>query len=369
MSDISQKQKAGDNSNQFQAGTMIVNMGVDEKRVREIFDETFQVARRDMTAEAYEIACQRVAQFEDDFVPKFQKVEGALDALRDPAFQFTLTRAHRTAASTDRHADYEVLSELLVHRVERKDDRIKSTGINRAIEVVDSVSDDALTALTVAFAVEKLRPASHNVAEGLDTLDTVFGELCNGPLPQGYSWMEHLDILDAIRVSSIGSLKKLEEYYSERIPSYCTTGIRIDSDEFKMAQELLAENVLSSSFLSPNELDPQYVHLSISDESEISSLRITYQGLENGNMTTFTCSPSEAQQNALHKIYAMYTRDAQTVERFKTLFKEEISRRPHLRVVQDWWNNIPRVFDITPVGTALAYANAKRHAPEISPID
>ena len=34
-----QNQKAGDNSQQFQATQMIVNVGIDEKRAREIYQE------------------------------------------------------------------------------------------------------------------------------------------------------------------------------------------------------------------------------------------------------------------------------------------------------------------------------------------
>ena len=96
MNNCKQLQKAGDGSNQYQANTIIVQNGIDEKRAREIYNEMFAVTRRDLSAEAYDVACRRVNEFENDLIPKMQKIEGALDAFADPAFQFMITSAHRS---------------------------------------------------------------------------------------------------------------------------------------------------------------------------------------------------------------------------------------------------------------------------------
>ena len=55
MSD-NQTQKAGNNSRQIQAQSIIINNGIEEKRAREIFHEMFDIARKDLTQEANEIA-------------------------------------------------------------------------------------------------------------------------------------------------------------------------------------------------------------------------------------------------------------------------------------------------------------------------
>lgn len=125
-----QKQKAGDNSQQFQVQTMIVNNGIEEKRAREIFQEMLDVARKDLTQEAREIAIERVGKFEDDLIPKIEKIEGAINAFADPDFQFALTSAHKTAAATERENDYELLSELLIHRVHKKGNKNSCAGIS-----------------------------------------------------------------------------------------------------------------------------------------------------------------------------------------------------------------------------------------------
>ena len=43
MADNKQTQKAGENSQQIQANTIIVNQGIDEKRAREICAETLRL--------------------------------------------------------------------------------------------------------------------------------------------------------------------------------------------------------------------------------------------------------------------------------------------------------------------------------------
>ena len=117
MGSDKQIQKAGENSQQIQAGAINITnvMGIDEKRAREIFNEMYIIARRDFSRDAYECANERVAQFEESLMPKIMQIDGALEKFADPSFQFLITEAHKTAAATERVADYDLLSELLVH--------------------------------------------------------------------------------------------------------------------------------------------------------------------------------------------------------------------------------------------------------------
>ena len=60
-----QIQEAGDNSQQLQANNMIVNIGIDEKRAREIYQEMNLQLRKDYSQEALNIANSRVTEFEN----------------------------------------------------------------------------------------------------------------------------------------------------------------------------------------------------------------------------------------------------------------------------------------------------------------
>ena len=64
-----QQQKAGDYATQVQAGTVI--MGVDEKRVREVFNEMLPLALQNYSKEAEEVARQRVGIFEEKLFRKW----------------------------------------------------------------------------------------------------------------------------------------------------------------------------------------------------------------------------------------------------------------------------------------------------------
>ena len=108
-----QSQQSGDNSQLLQAGTIIINNGIDEKRAREIVDEKVQTVIRDFSQEAKEVAETRIQAFEDDLIPKLVR-NNILESLRDPSIQILICDAQRSAASTERTADYSLLSELLI---------------------------------------------------------------------------------------------------------------------------------------------------------------------------------------------------------------------------------------------------------------
>lgn len=148
-----QSQKGGDGSTNIQTEQMIVQVGIDEKRAREIYQEMNLQLKKDYTAEALNVANERVTEFENRLMPKMENVEGALEAFADPSFQLLLVDAQKTAASTERPADYDLLSELLIHRFKKGDNRIARAGISLAVEIIDKVSDEALLGLTVAHSV------------------------------------------------------------------------------------------------------------------------------------------------------------------------------------------------------------------------
>lgn len=355
-----QQQKAGDNSQQFQVQTMIVNNGIEEKRAREIFQEMFDIARRDLTQEAREIAIERVGKFENDLIPKIEKIEGAINSFADPDFQFALISAHKTAAATERKNDYELLSELLIHRVHKKGNKNSCAGISRAIEIVDDISDDALLGLTVCFAVQQYAPSSGKITEGLAVLDNLFGKIGIQSLPSGMEWLDHLDILDAIRVSSVNSLRKYEEYIQGRIPGYFVGGIKKESEEYIQAIDLLNNNSLPTSMLCDHELNQDYVRLEIPSEEKIKDISLIK------NHTTIDCvkitkTPlTDMQCEVLQTIYKMCANNTQSKQIIKDNFDEKIKEYSNLCIIKDWWNSIPSAFQITAVGRVLAHSNAKR---------
>ena len=213
--------------------SILSNQGIDEKRAREIYDEKYCVAKRDFTAEALRIANERVKEFENSLIPKIEAINDGLKAFADPSFQLLLVEAQKAAAATERPVDYDLLSELLVHRIEKGNDRHTRTGIHRAVKIVEDISNEALLGLTVVHSFNSFFPLSPECAPALDVLDNLFGRVIYDKLPEGNEWIEDLDILDAVRINNFGKFKSIKEYYADALNGIVTIGIKRDSEEYK----------------------------------------------------------------------------------------------------------------------------------------
>lgn len=288
------------------------------------------------------------------------EIEGTLSAFSDPAFQFLLTSAQRTAAATERDVDYDMLAELLVCRIERGTDRKNRTGISRAVEIIDKIDDDALCALTVVHAVNKVLPLSGMCKSGLKVLANLYEKLIYMDLPSGIDWIDHLDILDAVRINSIGSFKKTSEYYPEQLVGYSSAGIRIDSDEHKKAMDMLSEVGLNSSFLIPNELLDGYVRIPIVEKGAIENIFITRNTVVNGKLLIQQDKINEKEIETLEAIWNLYTTDSTAKEAAISAFMQEWDSYPSLQKLRTWWDTLSVAFNITQVGTVLAHTNARR---------
>jgi hypothetical protein len=364
-----QIQEAGDNSQQLQANNMIVKIGIDEKRAREIYQEMNLQLKNDYTQEALNIANSRVTEFENRLLPKMDAVEGALEAFADPSFQLLLVEAQKTAASTERPADYDLLSELLIHRFQKGDNRIARAGISRAVEIVDKISDDSLLGLTVFHSVNYFFPASGVIQQGLTTLNDLFGKLFYSNLPVGNEWLDHLDILDAIRVSNFGGLKKIEQYYPEKLGGYVDAGIEKNSEDFKKASELLKNNGLPQNILIDHELNTDYVRIVLPNKDHIDSLVLHHQIVNNGQSSFIKIPLNEIQKSVIQSIYELYNNDANIRQQNVKKFMEEWNKQPNLNKLREWWDVINTGIQLTSVGKVLAHSNAQRCDKSLPPFN
>lgn len=362
-------QQGGDYSSLMQAESMVVHVGIDEKRAREVFQEMNLQLRNEYSQEALEIATARVNEFENSLMPKMEKVDGALEAFADPSFQLLLVEAQKTAASTERPADYDLLSELLVHRFKKGDNRIARAAISLVVDIVDKVSDDALLGLTVTHSVNTFSPTSGNIQQGLDTLNNLFGKVIYGQLPSGNDWLDHLDVLNTVRLSSFGSLKKVQQYYPEILPAYIDVGIKKDSENYTKAIEILDSNNLPHELLIEHSLNSDFLRIPISNRAQIESIALVKRVLQGGNVVDVSVKLSEGQVEAINSIYDLYSQDNDLMQKNINVFMEEWDKRPNLKVLKEWWDNIPTSFTITSAGKVLAHSNAQRCDESLPPMD
>jgi hypothetical protein len=306
MQNMSDKhiQKAGDCSQQLQADVINVYNGITEARAKEINAESLAIAMRDFSYEAEQKVVERVRKLEDRVMPRLYRIEGALQNFADPSFQNFLIKANKAAACTDRELDYDLLSELLIHRIEKKDSRKAQIGLNKAVEIVDQITDEALNGLTVFFVIGQYTPIANTLEKGLSVLNNLYTRLPLSGLPSGLRWLEDLDILDAVRINSFGELKKLEQFWADIFPGFVTAGIKKDGDKWVEVTNLLKECNLPINVLTDNVLLEGYVLVPVITKQEIDSLK--WYKVSCVEDPTLRILFSDAQKQVLHKIYSMY---------------------------------------------------------------
>lgn len=362
-------QKGGDGSQLFQATAMTVHLGIDEKRAREIYQEMNIQLRRDYTSEALKIANQRVTEFENILMPKMDSVDGALEAFGDPSFQLLLVQAQKKAASSERAADYDLLSELLIHRFKRGGDRKVRAGINRAVDIVDEISDDALLGLTVSHSIAYFTPVSGEIEQGLDVLNGLFGKIIYGQLPSGNEWLDHLDILDTVRISTFGGLKKIEQFYTEQLSGYVDVGIEKESEIYSKAIGILDDNKLPKLLLVDHSFNHDYSRLSVINKDQIKSLKLQRLEMRDGGVVAVQEKLSEDQIQALYSIYNLYNKDDNLRKQNVDSFMKEWNKREHLLKLKSWWDAITTTFELTSAGKVLAHSNAQRCDKSLPPLN
>lgn len=357
-----QNQTAGDGSTQIQAEYLVNINGIDEKRAREIYREEYAISRQSWTEEASEIADSRVRLFEDRLMPKMIQYDNSLKFFADPAFQFTLRKAQIAAASSERDDDYNLLSELLVNRVEQRFNRERSLGVVKAIEVVDQIDEKALIGLALVYAFSKYTPVSRRLSDGLKTLNHFYDEIVsNMYLPQGYPWIEHLELLLAIRIKDkdLHHFKKSDDYLPKQFSMYLEKGIQADSVEYHKLQERFGQVGLNCSCFVPHPLKDGFLYWGAERKVD----RIRFVRNVGGAIVK---EPLNYEQKAVvQDAISLACKDGCNDQELRNAFLKEWDKYEHLAKVRKWWDSLDGAFEITPVGVALSNAYIHGKDPSV----
>lgn len=348
------KQTAGDHSNQFQIDSATIINGVDEKRVREVFSEMLPLALKNYAHESEALAKERVAIFEEKLLENIVKTS-TIEALKDPAIQLQLVEAQKAAISTDREQDYDMLAELMIQRFKSANNRNRITGISKAIEAVDKLSDEALQGLTLLFAIPSYKPSRGDISARLQILEQLYSNLKYSELPAGEEWIDILEIHDAVKVSNFGSMKKFEQFWYEQLDGLIKNGIPKNSGNYEIARRKLLSVNLNENCLINND-DNTYVKIDVRNKSDIKELSII-DGLSHQS------SPLTGEQVAVfEEIYDLYDGTGMDVD----IFSDMIDNYSTLKEIKTWWNNLS-AYSIreTIIGKVLAETNALRIMPDL----
>jgi len=352
ISKIEQKQTAGDysvqtqieNQNTYNSTYVYQYNGPSPTEMvsvaTTVFNQMYSLTAKNYAEVATATVNERINAFGCELFPRLEKIEGALEKFKDPRFEFLLRDAQIAAAKTDRQEDLCLLSELLSYHVLKGEDRKIDAAISRAIKIIDEIDNDALCALTTACAFEYFSPVSGSISEGLNSLNGLFEKLLYLDLPTGINWLDHLDMLGALRVLPL-SVNQSNDYLCSKYAEYACAGIRKDTDEFKIMNDILTDNDISLSNIVENECMDGYVRLNI---VSVDGVLPKYKEL-------------------VANIKSLYSKDNNANNIARDHFIGLWDSYNNLKKVRTWWDRIPNAFDISLSGRVLAQTNAKRVYP------
>lgn len=348
MNVAKQNQKSGDHSMQIQINGDYYNI-MSPETLRHLIQSFGELAKVEVEA--------RIKQFSDDYlIPRIKQVENGLDAFKDPAFQLLLIEASKKAASSSRLIDYSMLSELMVHRFEKKEDIKTNAVIAKAIETINLIDNDSISALSVIFfIVSHMRPVSGGIHDGLQVIENIFEKiLSDTPLPVNNRWLDNLETLQALKVHVKGlmSINSFEVMYKDKLDGYWVCGIKKDSDTYSKYINRMESIALSKNLLVDHELNDGYVRLNIVSTSQIRDNRYIVPGQRDLLMEIFKETQKQHVQKNVDLIFDEYI-----TKNFK-----------YLSIVRDFWNKLPPI-ELTVLGRLLGYMNIKRLVSEFPEMD
>lgn len=351
-------QNAKDNAIQIQADT--VNLGLTEKEVREMMIYEGKRILDESKLIASDVALERINAYIDILIPRLIKAE-IIQAFSDPAVQVLLNKTEKTALCTNRKSDYEMLSELLINRVKKDNDYVVKAATNKAVEIIEDISEEALLGITLLFAVRNLVPEAGISNVGIQVLDSLYGKLIGtDKLPTEQYWIENLELVQAIRIIPFSADLKFKEILYKSLEGYFMDGIDNNSEKYKEIIKKISEANLPTNILVENPYLEGYSLLAVSNEDRISEIKIS-RLISNQKVIEYKLT--DQQINLLKEIYNSYEKNANNINLIKNKFNEQLKEYSNLEKVSLWWdNNVVNKFNVqlTPVGNILAQVNAKR---------
>lgn len=324
------------------------------KAISQIYDKSMASVLK----AANDIAIARIDDLKQLTLPRIEKMEHALEDLKNPASQRFLLEAQQEAMVTDSPDAMKLLSDLIVEHINNYSHKDKQVTIRHAVKVISEIDPEALRAMTLFHLLRSVVPTRGNVSEGLKIINDLIHPLLSSPLPTGAHWIEHLALLNTIRIIPTIRIPRLDDYYAQQADGYICIGIKENSPQHIQVKELLEKAHLRPENLVPNELLPGYVRIPVFSKTFISQGFLT-NGKEKRNIT-----PKEEQ--TLFSIFDLYEQNSELQLQVIKTFKSRFSQFESLATASEWWNHIPVYFELTLVGTVLAVLNGRRYNSDIS---
>jgi hypothetical protein len=248
--------------------------------------------------------------------------------------------------------------------------------VSRAVEVVEQIDPASLAGMTLLWFVSSIGPSSGDPKEGLSVLDGLVGRLCDGYFPDGVGWLHRLDLLSCIhyRPPGLHSMKKWQQFAFEMRPGYVSVGVSPGEEEEIRSRLNEVLPGLASMLVEHPFLPGQFrINTARSDDllkalepmlgtiqrsRAIPGLIRDAQGMP---LPPQALPEKFGDSEVLRAVLAAAKVDVISNEAAARMGEYVDSSLPNLRKLRPWWDGLPGLVEITPLGTAIAYSNAKRY--------
>ena len=363
VSKIEQNIKGDNNTQEHIENQNIININIplDEVKIRQISSQTAREIAKEYFVLGQDLANSRMQNLEDVVMNRFKSIENGYFAFSDPSFILSYRKAKIQSAITDEESSYQMLSELLVHRHEKRDQKYSKTAIDGAIEIVNQIPDASLVALTIFTCINNnILPTVNQLDAGLRILSNLYSSILICDLPIDSKWMDQLDILKAIRIDNVNKFKTFKEIIGDLMSNYSKAGIKKDSQEYIDALEIEKRNNIK--ILIKNALmDEEYYILPVFEKSQINKLTFYSNGKN--------VYPPKEVFDAINSLMDLYTKDKSANEKALNSLIDKIDGFVSLKKIHMWWDSLSNACYLTEIGRVLGHANAQKCYKGFPPLD
>lgn len=330
---MKQIQRAGDNTNNYQANTINVT-GVSYTEAKEIALDVFRSNAIELSSVARQAAQERVEEITDSFFTKLkERAPEAIQSVTDPGMQRAIFRVQEEFACSGDEVLGEVLVDMLVDRAKASERNIQQITMNEAIKTSPKLATHHFTILATLLLVGKTQFTNiGNLAALHERLGEVVAPVTEG-LRVTESDLRHLQYAGCL------SIDATETPISRLFTVHYTA--------------LFVKGFERGDIGEPwRHLGPPAIIPSIRDKTKLQVGALTKQVLQEDLIPAQGLEECTAELTRLMDLNPMTPAEVE----------EEISSlHPNLReLVNIWGSTSMRQCSLTSVGIAIGHANARR---------
>lgn len=336
---MKQAQHSGDNSNNFQANSLIVHNGLSYLEVRTIALDVCRTELNSLAGQAMHTAWERAEKITDKFLSKLQEqFPGGLGKASDPGFQYALHTLQTEYVKSGDEDLGDVLVDLLVDHTKQEKRGLIKIVLAECMTTVPKLTFGQINALALLFYFRNAKALSVNDLSALAKHIDMYIRPFVSEYAQSEASFQHMQFCGCGAYSSFNSID-LEGIILQKYPGLLTKGF--------MKSDIDAAGIS----ILPNH--PIFIHC-LNDATRF-QLRAIDLGVLEERFKEYSVSPEDQE-----KLKNLFNTNMLTNEEVRDKMS---SLLPYWGELSAGWNKSGlKSFDLTSVGIAIGHANIKRYS-------